>query len=387
METTAAFAGFACVACGERTDEPGRCSACGGALTPAFDAGAADLSRAALSARRFDGFERYRELLAVPVDAGTGTGTTPLVNCPALADELDVAAVSIKDEGQNPTGSVADRDAALVVAALDDVTDIALASAGDDGQAFAAAAARADLTAHVFVPSRAGHTQKSMINVHSGDMHVVEGRLGDAAAAYRDRAPEDWYGVGPGETGLRHEARTTLALELAEQRDWTAPDAVVVPAGHGLGVVGLHEGFRRLRALGFVERLPRLYAAQAEGCAPIAAAANAGADTVDPVEHPDTICGGIEVADPALGDRALAAIEATGGGAVATDDPAILDAAVALAGEGVEVSPSAAAAASGAWALTERGAIEAGEDVVLLNTGAGNKDADVLRSHLMGQGL
>jgi threonine synthase len=73
---------------------------------------------------------------------------------------------------------------------------------------------------------------------------------------------------------------------------------------------------------------------------------------------------------------------------VATDDSEILESAIAVAqNEGLEMGATCAAAASGAWELSERGEFDDDDTVVLLNTGAGNKDDDILRSHLMGQGI
>jgi threonine synthase len=103
---------------------------------------------------------------------------------------------------------------------------------------------------------------------------------------------------------------------------------------------------------------------------------------------PDTICGGIEIPDPGASPLILDALRESDGGAVATSDEDILDSAVVVAQhEGLEMGATAAAAASGAWELARRGEFDEDDTVVLLNTGAGNKDDDVLRSHLMGKGV
>ena len=46
-----------------------------------------------------------------------GEGATPLLDCPRLARELGVRALSLKLEGANPTGTVKDRSSATAVAA------------------------------------------------------------------------------------------------------------------------------------------------------------------------------------------------------------------------------------------------------------------------------
>lgn len=395
METADALDGLACRDCGARhdpVDAPGRCPDCGGPLSAAYDLDAVDPGAVGQGDDPAGSMWRFDALLPFPAAAAVsvGEGGTPLVDCPRLADELGVGRVFVKDEGGNPTGSVADRglSVAVTAAAAAGATDVALPSAGNDGHAAAAYAGRAGLDAHVFVPARAGFVAKAMVNVHGGDMSVVEGRLPDAVDAYRDGLAENdgWHPVAPFAEPYRLEGRKTVLYEVVAALG-EAPDALVHPTGEGAGIVGAYEAARALRELSAIERFPALYAAQAEGCAPIVRAAQDD-EPVGTWAGPDTICADVEVAAPAAGEWVLEAIRETGGGAVATGDDEILESAVAVAGhEGVSMTPSGAAAASGAWALAERGAFEADDTVVLVNTGAGSKAADVLRSHLMGRGV
>jgi threonine synthase len=314
------------------------------------------------------------------------------VSCPSLAEEWGVGEVLLKDEGRNPTGTFKDRGqtVAVTAAAQHGAEEVALASAGNAGQAAAAYAGRAGLDAHVFLPSRAGFTQKAMVNVHGGDLEVVGGAIGDAGEALEAAWADNphWHALQTFVTPYRHDGKKTMFYEIAEQRDWTSPDAVVYPTGGGVGVVGMYEAAKDLRDLGWVDEMPAFYAAQSSGCAPIVEAFESGADRHEAVEHPDTICGGIEIPDPGASPWILEALRETDGGAVATPDDAILQGAVDVAQqEGLEMGVTCAAAASGAKALAERGEFGPDDTVVLLNTGTGNKDADVLRSHLMGQGV
>ncbi|THE65448.1 threonine synthase [Salinadaptatus halalkaliphilus] len=397
METTDAFLGLECADCEATVDADAathRCPDCDGLLEASYDDGAIDLDRETLAARSFDSQWRYAELLPFAREGATtmGEGATPLVDCPGLADKLGVERVYIKDESQNPTGSVADRGNSVAVTAATghDATDIALASTGDGGQSAAAYAGRAGLESHVYLPSRSSFSTKAMVNVHGGDMNVVGGRIDDAVGAAAEGLAEhdDWYSLQPFATPYRLEGMKTLGYELLEQLEWTVPDAICYPTGTGLGLVGLYDAVTDFERLGLIDELPELYAAQAAGCAPIVEAYESGADAHGPVETPDTICGGLEISDPPAGERVLEAIRETGGGAVATADPDILEAGVQVAmHEGLEMTPSAAAAAGGAWELAERGAFDGDETVVICNTGAGTKEADVLRSHLMSQGI
>lgn len=396
METTAAFAGLVCTECEQRFDAEEvthQCPDCGGILDATYDYGDIDLEREDFDARTFDGMWRYEELLPIPSEAAVtmGEGTTPLVECPSLADELGVSQLFIKDEGHNPTGSFKDRGHALAVSAAHEhgATDIALVSAGNAGQAAAAYAARAGLDSHVFVPSRANFVNKAMINVHGGDMTVVEGRFEAAAAACADAMEdEDWYSTGSFTTPYRHEGKKTMLYEIAEQLDWEAPDKIVYPTGGGVGLVGMHKGATELQKLGLTDELPALYAAQSSGCAPIVEAWNEGTERHETWENPDTICGGIEIPDPGASPLILDALRESDGGAVATPDGDILDSAITVAQHtGIEMGATCAAAASGAWELTEQEEFDADDTVVLMNTATANKEDDILRSHLMGMGV
>jgi threonine synthase len=397
METTPAFEGLRCVDCEETFDPETathRCPTCGGVLDPTYDYEAIDVTREDLESRRFESMWRYEELLPFTRDAAVSMheGTTPLVECPSLADELGVERVLIKDEGQNPTGTFKDRGQTLAVTAAvqHGASDVALNSAGNAGQAAAAYAGRAGLDSHVFLPSRAGFTNKAMVNVHGGDMTIVEGRIGDAGAAYADAIDEhdDWYSVKTFVTPYRHEGKKTMLYEVVEQLDWEVPDRVVYPTGGGVGLVGMHKAAKEFRDLGFTDDLPAMYAAQAEGCAPIVRAFDEGRDVHEAWETPDTICGGIEIPDPGASPLILDALRESDGGVVATSDDDILDAAVLVAQhEAIEMGATCAAAASGAWDLAQDGEFDEDDTVVIMNTGTGNKDADVVRSHLMGKGL
>ncbi len=374
MQTTAAVRGLSCTACDELVD-PGveRCPDCGGVLVVDFDADAVD---GPADSRPFP------TETTVSIDEGA----TPLVAVPALADELGVDGVTVKDEGRNPTGSLADRklSPAVSAAVADGAERVGTPSPGNGAQSAAAYAARAGIESKGVVPSRCPFLNKAMVNVHGGDMYVVEGRYEDAVEAFGE-GDEPITSVAPGHP-FRIAGATTLALELLADRD-SAPDAVVHPTGHGETVVGLQRGFALAVDAGLADTVPRIYAAQPEACAPIATAAADGEIEPVPVEHPDTIVGPLEIPDPAAGAAAIDAIGASDGGGVAVPDKEILQAAVDGCEMGPEVGATGGTAIAGVRALADRGAFDADDEVVLVNPVAGSKEADLLRSHLMSQGM
>lgn len=396
MDTTTAFRGLRCTDCGATFDPPAaeyRCPDCDGVLEATYDR-EESIDVETIEARDAVGPARYAEFLPFAPEATVSIdeGATPSVSCSDLAGELGVDDLLIKDEGRNPTGAMADRGLSLAVTAAvqQGATDVALPTTGNGGQSAAAYAGRAGIDSHSFVPTRCPFVNKAMVNVHGGDMNVVEGRYGDALAAYengRTEEPEaEWAPVGPA-SAYRREGAKTIYFELAESLDWSAPDAVVVPTGHGIALGGIHAAVSDLTDAGLVDGTPRLYAVQPDGCPPVYDRW-AGQDALDSVESPDTIVGPLEVGDPAAGDLAVDAIEATGGRAVVVDDDAILEAGADAASDtGVEVGATGGVAVAGARTLANDGAFDADDTVVLVNPVAGSKEADLLRSYLMSQGM
>ena len=104
------------------------------------------------------------------------------------------------------------------------------------------------------------------------------------------------------------------------------------------------KGYKELLALGWIERTPKLVAAQSEAAAPIVAAFEKCLAEVEAVLARETIAESIQVGNPvSLGWRALASLRESAGTAVAVSDKKILEA-QALIGRlaGVFAEPAAA---------------------------------------------
>jgi threonine synthase len=388
MPTTEAFRGLVCTATGERYDATATGDSNAGALLEAdYDCDAVDWSDG-LGGKR--SMWRYGDLLAFEEPVTAGEGGTPLVDAAALATEVEVGTLSIKDESRNPTGTILDRglSPAVTAAREADADLVALATPGNAGQSAAAYAGLAGLRSYAFVPSRAPFPNKAMVNVHGGEMRVAGGRYPDAEAALHEQLESEWYTLQEFANPHRHDGIKTVAFEIAESLSWELPDAVVVPAGTGEVVAGVVKGFRELRELDLVDALPPVYAAQPSGCAPLVTAFERGADAPDPWESPDTIVGELEIPDPRGGNAALSAIAGTDGGFVAVDDDDALESAVVAAQRaGLEVGAAGGVALAAVEALTAEEVLGSDDHIVVVNTESGTKNADILRSHLMGKGI
>jgi len=184
----------------------------------------------------------------------------------------------------------------------------------------------------------------------------------------------------------RLEGKKTMGLELAEQLGWRLPDAIFYPTGGGTGLIGMHKAFAELREIGWLdprERLPRFYACQAEGCAPVVAAMASGAETCTLVADAKTEASGLRV-PKAFADRMiLRALRQSGGAAFAAKEAELREGlGIAMASEGIALCPEAAACLDGLAQARASGAVGAGDEVVVWNTGACQKYVEFLHAEL-----
>lgn len=322
---------------------------------------------------------RYRDLLPVdpPPGLGASVGGTPLVRASRLDDAVGGATVRVKFEGAHPTGTFKDRGTAVGVAgALDRGLDaVATVSHGNMARSVAAHAASEGLDAVVCVPADVPPERLATIARHDPTILRVDGDYGRLYEAALDAGADAGVAVVNSDTPLRVAGQKTTGLEILER---SSPDAVVMPVSSGGHASGVWKAIREATASGLVDDPPRLYLAQAAGCAPIAAAYDRGDDEVTRIEPSETVAYSIANADPPSGTRALAAARETGGAVLAVDDEAILDCRRLLAERaGLFVETSCATPLAAARDLADSGEIGGGEEVVLVATGTGYTERDV----------
>ena len=253
---------------------------------------------------------------------------------------------------------------------------LAVPSAGNAAGALAAYAARAGLEAHIFMPEdtpRANIVECEQTGAH---VTLMKGLITDCGAEVaRRKMSEGWFDVSTLKEPYRLEGKKTLGYELAEQLGWTLPDVVLYPTGGGTGLIGMWKAFDEMERMGWIgDKRPRMFTVQAEGCAPIVRAFQAG-DT-HAAEFPNARTGASGLRVPkAIGDfLILDALRRSGGGAVAVSDDAMYAAAGEMgSAEGVFAAPEGAACYAALKVLVAEGAIRRRESTVLFNTGSGLK--------------
>ncbi len=333
--------------------------------------------REALAGRR--GMWRYREFLPLTGDESPvtlGEGDTPLLPVPRLGAALGLSDAWVKDEAANPTGSFKSRglSAAITRATLAGVTRFVVPTAGNAGVATSAYGARAGASVRVYAPRSTPATILAQIAAFGADLQLLDGHIGDCGKAARRYAEETGaFDLSTLREPYRIEGKKTLALELALQFDWRAPDAIIYPTGGGTGLIGMWKGFGELLEAGWIRGgMPRFYSVQSTGCAPVVAAFDAGADHAEPWPDPRTVASGLRVPGP-LGDKLMLRIlRETGGGAIAVPDADMTALAeLGMQREGIDFAPEGGAALAAAAALRGAGTLGARDRVVIFNTGAG----------------
>jgi threonine synthase len=324
---------------------------------------------------------RYKELLPVKGDDNIvtlGEGMTPLIPLTTIGGRLGLRNLFMKDEGTIPTGTFKARGAAVGVSRAKElgVRVLAMPTNGNAGGAWALYCARAGIKCFIVMPEDAPAIPRNECALSGSELYLVRGLISDAGKIIGKAVKKHgWYDASTLKEPYRIEGKKTMGFEIAEQLNWEVPDVILYPTGGGVGIIGIYKGLRELQEMGWIaEKMPRLVAVQAAGCAPIVKAWEEKKAESEFWQNSSTIAFGINV-PKALGDfLVLEAIYKTNGCAVTVGDDELLRAQASLASEeGAYVCPEGAATLSAAVCLLKEGWIKADERVVLLNTGTGLK--------------
>ncbi len=354
---------------------------CGGILDIIYDYDyiKTTLTKEKLAAREDRSMWRYRELL--PVEETTPNtplrvGWSPLYEADRLAKELGIAKLWVKDDGQNPTASLKDRASAMAVAKAQEAGAkvIACSSTGNAASSLAGNAAAAGLKTYIFVPSRAPKGKVAQLMTFGATVVSVQGSYEDTFELSKQAIDRwGWYNRNAAINPYLSEGKKTVGLEIMEQLNWEVPDFIAISVGDGCTIAGLWKGLKDLYAIGFIDKLPRLISAQAEGCCPLNRAIANNEDWY-PMEE-NTLADSIAVGVPRNADKALMAIRESNGIVVNVSDEEIM-AAQKLLGRtcGVFGEPAGVTGTAGIKKLCEQGKLPKDAKIVSVVTGNGLKD-------------
>jgi len=341
--------------------------------------------------REFD-LWRYRELLPIRVPNPSlklGEGGTPLIKAANLGTMLGLNNLYIKDERQGPTSSFKDRQAALTIAALKEggVTEMVAASTGNVAISLSAYAARAGIKLWAFVTSLVPGVKMREIALYGSQVIKITGSYDQAKIMAAEFARQrNLYQDMGARTVTAVEAMKTIAYEIAEQLTfqngapadsteeqpkWRTPDWYIQAISGGMGPLGVYKGFRELKALGMIDRIPAIVPIQVDGCAPMVDSWKKGLEKAEPVLSPKTRIETLATGDPGRTYIMLRSqVNETGGVFESIPDEDAFRAMHVLAKmEGISAEPAAGVAFAGLFKLVRAGVIKPNDVVVVNCTG------------------
>ncbi len=381
-----------CLDCGHRTpftvSKPA-CPVCGSGWREArYDyAAVAKEWPAALADRPFD-IWRYQELLPLRgpnMELTLGEGGTPLIRASNLGMMLGCPNLYVKDERQGPTASFKDRQAVVTVAALKEagVSEFVIASTGNVAISYSAYASRASIKLWAFLTSLVPAAKMREVAIYGTQVIKITGSYDQAKKVASEFAHQRGLSIDQGARTIPCiEAMKTISFELAEQltrllgpgesTPWRAPDWYIQSVSGGMGPIGVIKGFQELKAMGLVDKVPKVAALQAEGCAPMAHAWKQNRDTAVPVQSPRTHIATLATGDPGRTYTILRQkmLEGSGGAIESVTDEEAFRAMHYLAKmEGLSVEPASAVAFAGLVKLVRAGVVKPHETIVVNCTG------------------
>jgi threonine synthase len=332
------------------------------------------LSRESIASRP-SGMWKCRELLPHSGDPiSLGEEETPIVALPRTGGPN----LLVKDEGRLPTGSFKARGLAMAVTMAKQfgIERIAMPTNGNAGAALAAYGARAGIETIVICPAETPAIHVTETAAYGARVHVADGQIDECGALVgRGAAQGLWFDCSTLKEPYRLEGKKVMGFEFAEQLGWELPDAIFYPTGGGTGLIGMWKAFDELEAVGLIgPKRPRMYAVQAEGCAPIVRAFQRGDEFAERWEGAATVATGIRV-PKAIGDfLILQAVRESGGAAIAVSEQAILQAVDdAARGDGFLFCPEGGAVLAAWRHALKRGLVGKDERALLFNCANGNK--------------
>jgi len=332
------------------------------------------------------GVWRYREMIPFLDDYSAVVtlreGNTPLLPAPRAAEYAGLDRLVFKHQGFNPTGSFKDNGmtCGTAQAVRLGMKRVACVSTGNTSASMAAYASAAGLQPIIFIPhGNISYGKLAQALEYGARTFQVEANFDQILALVRRLAERLGIYLLNSINPFRIEGQKSIIVEMMDQRDWDAPDWIVLPGGNLGNTSAFGKALRELHSLGLIRKMPRLAVIQAAGSAPFfdLMQRSPGA-TLNPVIHPETLATAIKIGDPVSWPKALHEVVSSGGCVDKVTEQEIANAKAVIGMCGIGCEPASAATLAGLRKLTAEGKVERDADVVAVLTGNVLKDPDYI---------
>lgn len=309
-------------------------------------------------------------------------GWSPLFDAAPLAKELGIKSLKVKLCGNSHTGSFKDLGMTVLVSQVNhiikkqihEIDAVACASTGDTSAALSAYCAKAGIPSIVFLPAGKTSTAQLIQPISNGSIVLaLDTDFDGCMKIVQEVTKDNRIYLANSMNSLRVEGQKTISPEICQELGWKVPDVVIIPGGNLGNVSALAKGFEDCKAMGLINKIPRIVVAQAEHANPFYQAYERGFDKLVPVQAKKTLASAIQIGNPVSYPKAVRAIQNTNGIVVSVTEEELANAAHRADRIGLYACPHTGVALGGLEKLVASGKIDKEEEVIVISTAHGLK--------------
>lgn len=301
-----------------------------------------------------------------------------------LGREIGIEDLWVKQCGNGHTGSFKDLGMTVLVSMVNqmraeglEIPAVACASTGDTSAALAAYCAAAQIPAIVFLPKDKVSTAQLIQPIANGALTLsLRTDFDGCMKLVREICRRENVYLANSMNSLRIEGQKTVAIELVQQFDWRVPDWIVIPGGNLGNVSALGKGFLEMKAMGIIDRLPRIAAAQAANANPLYLSYLTNFEAFEPQQARTTLASAIQIGDPVSRERAIRTLKQFDGIVEQASEDDLANACARADRTGLFTCPHTGVALAALFKLLERRVIAPDDTVVVISTAHGLKFPD-----------
>ncbi len=287
----------------------------------------------------------------------------------------------VKQCGNSHSGSFKDLGMTVLVSMVKqmrhegkNVPAVACASTGDTSASLAAYCATAGIPAIVFLPkNKVSSAQLVQPLAHGAITLAIDTDFDGCMEIVKQITSRNNIYLANSMNSLRIEGQKTISFELCQQFDWEVPDLIVIPGGNLGNVSALGQGFLLMKAVGLIDRLPRIVCAQAENANPLYQSYLQAFDAFEPVAAKPTLASAIQIGHPVSVKKAIRVLRQFNGAVEQASEAELAEAAAEADLTGLYNCPHTGVALAALKKILRRGEVQADQRIVVISTAHGLK--------------